>query len=58
MKHEIPVLNWHMALPKIINDANDGDTIICRTEDQKELAQRAAGRMCPDKHLSFCVPPE
>lgn len=55
MTHTLPIINWHTVLAEIINKANDGDTIICQTDNKKELAERAASRMCPDKKLSFCM---
>ncbi len=42
-------------LPNAITFAQDGDTIECRTETMRELAERAHARMCPDKRLAFEV---
>lgn len=45
MKHTIPHGNWHMALARIIEQANDGDIVVCHT------AEVAKSRMCPNKLL-------
>lgn len=58
MRHTVPEVNWPRALAGMIREAEDNDTIVCRSEDQKELAERAHARMCPEKHLTFVVKPE
>ena len=53
MKHEIPRSNWPTALAEAIENADDGDTIVCHNEDMAQLAERARQRMCPKKTLMF-----
>jgi hypothetical protein len=51
----LPTTNWAMALAKTIEDAQDGDIIQMRSEDQVELGQRALGRMASEKQITFQV---
>lgn len=49
MEYTIPQANWTMALADLIEKSNDSDVIIVHSEEQKELAERAKSRMCPEK---------
>ena len=53
MRHQIPRANWHMVLADAIDKAEPGDTIVCHTEEMRELGLQARARMCPDKELIF-----
>jgi len=55
MRYEIPTSNWHTALADAIEDAADGDTIVCHSEAMELLADSARARMCPEKLLVFEV---
>jgi hypothetical protein len=55
MIHTLPTTNWAMALAKTIEDAQDGDIIQMRSEDQVELGQRALERMASEKQITFQV---
>ncbi len=57
MRHKIPAANWPTHLADAIEVADDGDVIVCHSGSMKSLAERAHGRMCPDKLLSFPVEP-
>lgn len=48
MRHEIPSVRH---LPNAIEQAADGDTLVCCTADATELGKRAHARMCPDKTI-------
>lgn len=50
-----PVGNWTSQLVAAIEKAVDGDVIIVLSDAMKELGQRAARRMCPDKKIIFKV---
>jgi hypothetical protein len=54
-KHTVPVGNWHTALAALIREAASGDEIVVHNEAQRELAQRAKARMCPEKTLTFSI---
>lgn len=54
----IPRTNWTMALADAIRDACDGDVIVVHNDDMRELGERAKGRMCPNKTLTFQVEDE
>ena len=55
--HKVAVANWHMDLARIIEESEDGDTVLVHDDEQRELGKRAHGRMCPDKKLTFTVEP-
>lgn len=55
MIHDIPYDHWPEALAQAIENATDGDTIICHTETMIVLAERARQRMCPLKSIVFQV---
>jgi len=57
MRHEIPTENWPRHLAAAIDQAADGDTIVCRTSDMLELAKRARARMCPHKTILLEIQP-
>ena len=53
----VPAKNWTTALPTIIDDCKDGDTILVATEAMKEMAIRALHRLYPDKNVIVLVVP-
>jgi len=53
--HTLSSKNWTNQLATLIEQAKDGDIIIVRSEAQKELGEKAKGRMCPDKKIEFRV---
>ncbi len=55
MKHEIPHTNWTTHLADAIEEAADGDTIVCHNEGMKGLAESALPRVCPGKTILFEV---
>jgi hypothetical protein len=55
MIHALPTTNWTMALANTIEDAQNGDIIQVKNEDQIELGQRALKRMAPEKQITFQV---
>lgn len=55
MEYTIPQANWTRALADLTEKSNDGDVIIVHSEEQKELAERAKSRMCPEKKVEFRV---
>ena len=55
MRYEIPFGNWRSALADTIQDASEGDTIVCHNTDMRALAERARLRMCPEKALVYEV---
>ncbi len=53
-RHEILSHNWLTELGYRIQDADPGDTIVCRTEEMAEIGKRGAKRL--GKELQFEVP--
>jgi hypothetical protein len=51
--HQLPSGNWPTALADAIEHALDGDTIVVHDPAMQALAESAAARMCPHKHLLF-----
>jgi len=55
MEHTVPATNWHIELERLLQESEEGDTIIVRSKAMQELAEIARIRMCPDKTLVFKV---
>ena len=55
MDHEIPEVNWAQKLAGIVSYAVSGDTVLCHSNAQAELGERARKRLCPSKVLTFRV---
>jgi hypothetical protein len=53
MIYTIPARNCPTVLADAIEQSQDGDMIQVRNQAQKELAERAKRRMCPDKQIVF-----
>jgi hypothetical protein len=54
----VPSSNWGAALADIVDECQDGDTIIVRNESMKELAERAIKRLYPDKKITIQIMPQ
>jgi vacuolar-type H+-ATPase subunit F/Vma7 len=51
MIYRIPDVDWPKNLANSLKNSRDADVILVSTEAQKELAERAKERMCPEKKL-------
>ena len=58
MKIAIPKYDYLSHMFSAINTSKPGDVIVVNTEEQKQLGERAKGRMCPDKDITFEVKDE
>ena len=55
MEYIIPRVDGHLALADAIEQAENGDTIVCLSEAMQSLGEKARMRMCPEKNVLFTL---
>ncbi len=55
MRYDCRGSDWHAKIAYGIERASEGDTLVVGTDDARELAERALGRMRPGLTLRFKV---